>query len=50
MNEPGALRTFSITIDVSFAINVILTFFIALRRPDGSLLTNRKTIAKVYIK
>lgn len=40
----------NVLIDLSFLIDIILTFFTAVKIPGGELITNRKIIAQRYLK
>lgn len=37
-------------VDVCFALDMILTFFVAIRQPDGTIVTDKQTIVMGYLK
>ena len=50
MTEKNLPNVLIEVIDCFFLIDIILRFFIALRKPDGTLISNRKAIAIAYLK
>jgi len=46
-NQPNILTEI---IDGFFFIEIVLKFFVALRKSDGTLITNRRLIAMTYLK